>query len=82
MMGAHLGLHLKNEQKTKFRQLRVKKMSEGQYPDHVKRAASNGAKNWLLQPILKVNKAATAKFLEKNSHQPPNTFSGKLITLL
>ena len=23
-MGAHLGLHLKNEQKTKFRQLRVK----------------------------------------------------------
>ena len=24
-MGAHLGLHLKNERKTKFRQLRVKK---------------------------------------------------------
>ena len=24
MMGAHLGLHLKNERKTKFRQLRVK----------------------------------------------------------
>ena len=23
-IGAHLGLHLKNEQKTKFRQLRVK----------------------------------------------------------
>ena len=43
--------------------------SSGQYPNHVRTAASN-VKYWLLPPILKENEATDAIFLEKSDCHP------------
>ena len=49
-MEAHLGLHLKNERKTKFRQLRVKKWAPSLLQNY--QVVNNGVQRTILRNII------------------------------